>query len=551
MLGAGVAITSHVAPFLRSRRGAILCFVLALVAFAVDSLAWPLYPGRDAGTYLDYYADMWHAHPVYPELMLYRTPLAPLAYGIPLRLGGAFLAEVATGVAFAVSVVAFAAAAAEFSAAAGALVAGALLLFPSYGAIFEGVGSDSVFAFVLSLWTLALVRSSRTPRLGRFAALGAGVGVLVLARPSALVLIPIALFPMVLPLPWRRRLAAVGVFAAAIAVSLVAWAGYNDVRYNDFVISRTANAQIPLFRAFVVDRLVRPDNGPASEKLAAAVRRDLLTKQPYKAYHVTLKMFFSSGSTRMWADLIGLSDREWGWGSDYSVLRSVGLEAVRKHPRQYVRSVATTVVQELSWPFLQPTSVRDVPGSAPATISVHGRRLPKPTEGEPIPASHLWWLASTPDGHIGTDFSSFTRPHFVFRTPQQAARAADLTNEVNGLIADVPNRNGSPLVERWLARWTRVFPRAWMWIVVGLLGTLIRRPKGALVLMALCLVALAIVVGSALGEPTVLQYRVPVDPLLFIFASGALLGTPAARGDRKRSLRWQAWRRSTPPTCQR
>ena len=53
-------------------------FALALVVFGLRSIALPVLPGRDFGTYIAYYVQMWDWHSVVPMSMLYRTPLAPL-----------------------------------------------------------------------------------------------------------------------------------------------------------------------------------------------------------------------------------------------------------------------------------------------------------------------------------------------------------------------------------------------------------------------------------------------------------------------------------------
>ena len=57
-----------------------------------------------------------------------------------------------------------------------------------------------------------------------------------------------------------------------------------------------------------------------------------MTRDPYKAYGVTVAKVFRSGSFRIHEDLYLLSDQFFGWDSNYSVLRKAGIEAVRKHP---------------------------------------------------------------------------------------------------------------------------------------------------------------------------------------------------------------------------
>jgi hypothetical protein len=67
--------------------------VLATLVYAAGPLAWPFAIGQD-GTY---YLDLASAKPVFPLLMLYRTPGASLFFGPLLDLGGGPLAEVAMG----------------------------------------------------------------------------------------------------------------------------------------------------------------------------------------------------------------------------------------------------------------------------------------------------------------------------------------------------------------------------------------------------------------------------------------------------------------------
>jgi hypothetical protein len=56
-------------------------------------------------------------------------------------------------------------------------------------------------------------------------------------------------------------------------------------------------------------------------------------------------------------------------------------------------------------------------GGGGDTIVVNGRRLPRPTEGEPIPAANQGGI-TTRDGSIYTVWTSPTDHHMVFRYPQ-------------------------------------------------------------------------------------------------------------------------------------
>ena len=70
-----------------TRRGALVLVLAALVVFAVQSLGWPVAPGRDLSAYLIVYVDFWNGDPVLPWTMVNRTPVAPLVVGGILDLG--------------------------------------------------------------------------------------------------------------------------------------------------------------------------------------------------------------------------------------------------------------------------------------------------------------------------------------------------------------------------------------------------------------------------------------------------------------------------------
>ena len=280
--------------------------------------------------------------------MLFRTPVTPIVAGSALDVAGGRLAEPLLAVLFAGSVVAWAAAARAYGARAAILVAVALLVYPAYGLMFHELSSEPLFAAAFALWAWLVVRAASRPSARRFLIVGLAVALLALIRPGNAVLLAFAVFPFVLPGDWRARTKWAGAFLVAAVVPLAAWAVLNGVRFGDYTLARGGNAVIPFYRAFISDKIVSPDNGPESRKLAAAIRRDLLTRDPYKAYGVTLHKVFTSGSFRIHEDLYLLSDQVFGWNSDYSVLRGAGWEAVRAHPSKYASGVLHTVWHQLA-----------------------------------------------------------------------------------------------------------------------------------------------------------------------------------------------------------
>jgi hypothetical protein len=504
------------------RLGAVVLFVLALAVYAVRAIGWPLVAGRDLDEYLYDYIQFLDWHPLLPWSMLFRTPVTPIVAGGLLDVAGGFFAEPAMAVLFAGSVVAWAAAARAFSPRAALAVAAALLVYPAWGLMFHELSSEVVFAASFSLWAWLLTRAAVRPTVGRFAAAGLGVALLALVRPGNAVLVAFALFPLVVAGSWAVRVRWTGAFLVAAVVPLLAWAVLNGVRFGDYTLARGGNAVIPFYRAFITERIVRPDNGPASRKLARAVQRHLLTQDPYKAYNVTLNKVFTSGSFRIHEDLYLLSDQVFGWDSNYSVLRDAGWEAVRTHPGKYSSGVLDTVWQQLSKSFF-----RTPPGPAtpppPPEERVAGKELPTPTEGEPIPSGQNVWI-SRPDNSIRDVWTSGTEHHFVFRNPAEKPRFDEIVGRRDELTSNLPDRRGSVSWGHRLNQLSRWFPRPILWIALGLIALVWRRPRGASVLVALPIAALLVIVLNALGLFADPRFALPVAPAFVFLGLGALLG---------------------------
>ena len=364
--------------------------------------------------------------------------------------------------------------------------------------------------------------------MGRAAGLGLGVVALVLARPVGQVLLLLGLAPLLAARGRRPRVEAVVAFAVAAIVPLVALAGVNAARADDFTVVRGGSASL-LFRTFVADRIVEPDNGEASAELARAVSRELLPHEPYRSRGIDLETFFSSGSSRMHDDLTVLSDRTWGWDDDYRHLGRVAREAIRAHPGTYARGVAKDMWRLLLWPLYGPVettaSTRSGAGSQPAAPAPAAPA----TDDEPIPSSREAPYISTPDGRIREVWTSPTEHSIVFRYPADAARSAALDREVNAL-ARRPARTacGRPSLVARLNDLSRLYPRPFMWLLVGIAAALWRRPRGIAVPLALAAAALAVMVSTSLAVYAVAEYSVPVVPAFVLLATAGAV-RPALR----------------------
>ena len=517
-----------------TRRGAALLAVLALVVYAFESVGWALRPGRDLGVYLRYYVQLGQDHPVFPWAMLTRTPVAPLFAGGLLEAGGGLFAEVVLALLFAASIIAWSFVALRVAGRRAALlVAVALLFYPGYGGLFHQLSSDVVFAIGFAGWAVLIMRVVERPSAYRFAAAGVGAAFLALTRPANQALVLVALFAFVVAEPWRLRAAHAAVYAVAMALPLVAWAGVNDLRYDDFTVARGGQASVPFFRAFVTDRIMSPDNGPASRRLAAAVQRDLLPREPYRSYGIDLQEFFSLGSPRMEEDLISLSDRVFGWNTDYAVLGRAAREAVRRHPGKYVRGVTRSMWDELNQPlYVSPRT--SAPATAPPVTSPSAADksapLPVPTEGEPIPAARQGAYTSTPDNHIHEVWTSPTAHDIVFDDPRDQRRYDRLNERLRELGNRFPTRRESSWLGLQLNHASKAFPRSWFWLLLGIGAFVWRRSQPWRVPAILVASSLLLLLATVLGVYAIPEYEVPTAPSFILLAAAGLFG---ARGRRR------------------
>jgi hypothetical protein len=511
--------------------GAAVLFLLGLADYAVQAIAWPLAGGRDIDEYLIAYVQLFDRHVLLPWSLLFRGPATPLVTGASLDLADGRLAEPLLGVLFAGSIVAWSAAGRTFGPRAALAVAVVLLLYPAYALMFHELASEPVFAAGFSLLALLVTRSAAKPSLARFALVGLGVALVVLIRPGNAVLLALVLLPLALGGRWRERLARAAAFGAAAVLPLVAWGVHNGLRFGDYTLARGGNAVIPFYRTFVVDHIVSPDNGPASRRLATAMQEHLLTRDPYRSYGVSLGELFEKGSFRVHEDLYVFSDQVFGWDDDYGVLRDAGLEAVETHPWAYAKGVAGTTWHELSRSYFRAPSassqVRSTTG-AQTTVVVHGRRLPRPSEGQPIPSGQKAWI-SRPDQAVRQVWTSPTEWHYAFRTPRDRTRFDAIERRVDELFRRLPHRDGSDGLSLRLNQASRWFPRPDLWIALGLVALAVRRPRGTTTLVALALAAFLVVLLNALGQYADRHFVLPVAPAFVLFGLGALLGT---RGER-------------------
>ena len=480
------------------------------------------------------YVDFWNGDAVLPWAMVTRTPVAPLVIGGILDTGSPALVVAFAALLFAGTILLYARTALRFGRGPAVLVSVALLLSPGFGILFHGLSGDVVFAAGFAVWTAIAVEAALRPGISRFALLGAATAVLALIRPANQAFLLVALLPLLLAAPWRVRLSRTVAFGGVAVALLAAWSTVNLVRYDDFTVARGGSSSLPLFRAFTSDHIVQPENGPASRTLADAVERNLLGKEPYRSYGVDLERFFAEGSPRMHEDLISLSDRLWGWDSDYEHLGEAAWEGVRAHKSAYARGVLGDFWEELSQPLFAgrtaPASIEDPQPAAPAPQEGSGA-LPTPTEGEPIPSESQSAQLSTPDNSIREVWTSATEHHVVFDDPAKAAQQTVNDRRLGELYGAFPDDWWSPWLGLQMDRSSKLYPPPWLWLLVGAVAVAWRRPRHWWATLAPALGGLAMLLATVMAVWAEPAYAVPVTPAFALFAAVGLLGERRERSE--------------------
>jgi len=494
--------------------------VLGIITFAtywLQTLAWPLFLGRDAWTYLYYYLDFWSTTPVYHYVMVRRTPVAPFLFGNALTFGGVFFTEMLLAVFYCLAIGGIYWLGNLFSRRIGWLVALLINFYPAYGQRFHAVETENPSALILILICILAFSAFNQPKSWKFGLLGLLTVIFCLTRPDHVAFIALAALPFLLPnttLAERTRLTLV--FVLISGTLLLAWSTYNYLRYDDFALSRGGQAHIPFQRAFEFSHTVAAENGPASADLIKVIETELLTKEPYKSYGIDSETFLASATERMFYDLPGLSDLHYGWDSDYNQLQKTGWEAVRAHPLPFIWSYIKSAGVMFLLNSTQPASRRESNEPLPPQLSTNG--LPIPTKGDVIPRTYYLYIFSSPGAKSLPDPNSI---EFKILDPKIRAQTAAMETLLDHFRQMVPNRDGSEVSANVLNFLTTLFPPAIFWLVLSAVGLMLNPTRKKLLLIGLCGISLVVILFPIVGINPVPIMRIRFDPL---FVLAGLLG---------------------------
>ena len=479
--------------------------------YALQSAAWPLAPGRDYTTYLVYFFDLLNPYPSYHLLMVFRTPAAPLFWGVLMTWASPWVAELTMGVLFAVALLLVHAIAGHWGRSV-AWIASALFLCNSAHAwLYHVASSEALCAFATLGWIAMVVRTYRCRAPAWWFVLhGLLVFLLAMIRPASQLYVPLfALTPFFFcRCPLARRAVRAGVFLGTTVPLLLLFSWYNYVRYDDFTVSRTGAFCVPFQRLFL-EGLIDPENGPASQELTAAIEDHLVKSEPYRSCHIDLQTILHgkpwSRRTRIAHDMVPLADQVWGWDSDYRILRQVVHEAMIHRPLDCTRVFAMSMVRMLS---LKPEYPAPRTPRAPDP-STNTLAVAVDPEGQFIPRCRFQWTKSS--------------PYVRLENPVERDTSA-LDRKIAERIPELPVRDGSDRVAGGFNFLMTALPGMDAWVFLGVLGFLVRPHSRRWFGLFLLGLVLAVPILSYVGSCDVVEYRTVYDPLLIVLGLAGIWG---------------------------
>jgi hypothetical protein len=310
----------------------------------------------------------------------------------------------------------------------------------------------------------------------------------------------------------------------AAALPLAAWALHNGVRYDDATVARGGRAWVPFLQVFTSNRTIAPENGPASERLASLIEREVLARDPHAGLDVMLDAYLRNGSNYETVRLIALSDTVLGRGENYGVLFDSATEAIRAHPGVYFRGVADTF-----WEFMRQKPLREniapreqtAPTEPAPTFDSDGNVLPNPQATVlvvGVPYGFVWCASDY------IDSCTLGNPSQVFRDPATQDRYREIVSRVRAWDAQLPTRAGASFVPEILNRITPRFPTPPLWLAVGIVALVWRRPRGWRTIVLLWAAAFLVLLIHAVSQGVAPEFALPLYPVFIVTALAALAG---------------------------
>lgn len=477
----------------------LFSMLLALIMYLIQSIAYPVYPGRDFATYLMYFYDYLNETPIFHTLMLFRTPVTPLILGGLFSIGGIILVKIFLCILYVLLIPAFYYIGNFFNTTISKVFVIFMIFYVPYCELFHEVSSDNIFLFIFVYWVAHIFYSYKDLIINKTIFNAFLLFLLILTRPSAQIFLMSGLFILITNKAFKKKIINFSIFYLIIVSLLLIYATHNQVKYNDFTISRGTNLHLPFYRIFSRDKIVLPENGPYTKKLAKAVKEDLLKKEPYFSKKIDIKTFFQGNNNhRYFGDIPSLVDRTWGWNSDHIILKKISYEAILSHPTVFIKQSILYYFYVLTMPFVV---------KAPL---LHGETSNYDQEQaelivDYIPHNYFSWQISNPKN--------------IYITENKRDKLKKKVNKISGTF---PKKSGINFIALILNFVTIIFyPSILMLLFFSLIFSLKDKENRNLILFFVFYIIVYTFINSLVVNT--LHYRLPIDFLAILFGINGIL----------------------------
>jgi len=479
---------------------------VAGIAYILQTLAYPVHEGRDFATYALYYRDLFQSIPEYPVLMLFRTPVTPILFGILFDTGSGLLLQFYFFVSYLTFVLLLFRIASFWGTWAGWLVILFTVLSVQFFNLFNSVASENPASLFSAIWLLWAFRHRKSNTFIPWVIL-ALIGIcLVLVRPNFQILGLGAILPLIMVnAAFWRRIVLSATYAAVFISGIAIYSSYNWIRYDAFEVAHLGPAHMPYFRVFNNLRIVRATNGPASEELAELIRKDVLTRSQFTEYGITEELFFEAGSMRFWIHTVDALNHEFGHLDNNRLLKKVAWEACSANPILFWLSYIDSLRSFYEFPERSKLAP-DYPGQESYESLLAAHRIKCLQKGLEIPSE--------------SDFIEGGLSQLTFQP-----NGWEPTPDARSVVWDIPNFNSVHLLSRLLYLGSFFRPSIFLFFLLGC-WFFISPSRNKRDFIYLCVsigVFVAMLCATCIGNPNIF-YRYPFDPIFSILGAIAIPG---------------------------
>ena len=143
---------------------------------------------------------------------------------------------------------------------------------------------------------------------------------------------------------------------------------------------------------------------------------------------------------------------------------------------------------------------------------------------EAVPYGFVWCASDYFDSCV------LRQPSLAWDDPATQQRYREVVAQVREWDAELPSRTGVDFVTEVLNRITPRFPRPPLWLAVGLVALLVRRPAEWRTIVVLWVGAFLVLLVHAASQGVAPEFALPLYPVFIVTALGALAGERRPHG---------------------